>query len=827
MKLKINVAVVLFLLGFAYTGFANGFPTVRRDARTDHIVLTGLSPDTTVSAGSTVQIYGSSGTNRIIIESGAEAQFINAPGNNAVTIQSDSSLFQVSHSGAAVIFEGSDGTVLEIPATTMSQSIVFNDKTDLLVIDSNRIMLGDQMIDDWGKDTATLNYNEDGSSVRIFSDDSIAGFQKVQDKLNELIISNDKAEFNTEFDRYTDELLTGNATADTIPSYAPRGERKSLVVDVNAGSIDYSGYVLPGDLDLDSKVSFADLDALKEAMFIGDSSPEYDLNSDSKVDLKDMIFLVARIGTEIVRFDFYSTLGIKLEIPSRDVSEAPVFDYSGGQTQVMVVPKDINNASGFESGLSDIDDVWYKKTGWVHEDSEIRKNAKRVSKSSLLKATLDKVVDEEYVNSNPYLTGWSLSVKYVELGSFAELDDSGLEGAEFFLDQYKDKIVTHFNRTDMGSPLKRYLDKIKYVLQIGLRTDYTAVITDNVQIQNSYTLDGERIYVNQILHAASVIFMSSEDKHLSGRVQRENADIDGKIKLHRIGPDPEEKDYEKNVSDGRFDFDALPFGEYEVDIEDACECSSALGNNLVFTEETEVEFNLESGTADVRLKIIDKNQEPISDKHVEIRPLDCVSEDTPHNDTSDRDGIVDFENIATGKYDVYVDGKKITTLPFCSDYNGSVVVDEVKLWNFHVSYSGCYGAGEMTVKKFLIDMDNSTGGFYAFVGNDYGTYPEGTSISFSGALTYDDALSPLTIHDSFISSGKKVVEFSAIIIIDAGKPLPMQVGSMDWAMNTHSGGLLPDGAEEKFRNGERVRWTSSDPAGAPICTFTFEPYTEN
>ena len=82
----------------------------------------------------------------MIIEAGGKAKLMNTPGNNIITIEADSSIFTVSRSGAYVTFEGTDGTVLKIPATLESQTIVFNDGSWSLIIDSGKVMLGDQEI---------------------------------------------------------------------------------------------------------------------------------------------------------------------------------------------------------------------------------------------------------------------------------------------------------------------------------------------------------------------------------------------------------------------------------------------------------------------------------------------------------------------------------------------------------------------------------------------------------------------------------------------------------------------------------------------------------
>jgi len=100
----------------------------------------------TVPAGYRALIYGTSTSNTIVLESGAQAELLYFPGYNTVQILSDSNLFTVFRSGAFVTFQGPDGTVLKIPASTTVQNIVFNDRTLTLMIAVNQIYLDDQVI---------------------------------------------------------------------------------------------------------------------------------------------------------------------------------------------------------------------------------------------------------------------------------------------------------------------------------------------------------------------------------------------------------------------------------------------------------------------------------------------------------------------------------------------------------------------------------------------------------------------------------------------------------------------------------------------------------
>jgi hypothetical protein len=111
----------------------------------EYLTLTD-SASKTLTSGLVTHVYGCSGINNIIIQSGAGAKLFNMPGKNTITIEADSSIFTVSRSGAYVTFEGTDKTTLKIPATLETQTIIFNDGSWSLIIDSGKVMLGNQEI---------------------------------------------------------------------------------------------------------------------------------------------------------------------------------------------------------------------------------------------------------------------------------------------------------------------------------------------------------------------------------------------------------------------------------------------------------------------------------------------------------------------------------------------------------------------------------------------------------------------------------------------------------------------------------------------------------
>ena len=94
----------------------------------------------TIPPYSYCHVYGNARDNVLTIGRGSWVQMLNFPGNNRVTIESDSS-FTVHRSGAVVIFEGSDGTVVSMPATLAHQTISLNDLTYDLVISGGEVMI--------------------------------------------------------------------------------------------------------------------------------------------------------------------------------------------------------------------------------------------------------------------------------------------------------------------------------------------------------------------------------------------------------------------------------------------------------------------------------------------------------------------------------------------------------------------------------------------------------------------------------------------------------------------------------------------------------------
>ena len=118
------------------------------NAQQDIIVLTKMDPDTTIFSGNSVVVYASREVNQITLENNAKAQIFHCLGKNIIKMPSASDMFSVSRSGATVLFQGNDGTILKIAATLTPQTIMFTDSSFSLMIDADagHVLLGNEII---------------------------------------------------------------------------------------------------------------------------------------------------------------------------------------------------------------------------------------------------------------------------------------------------------------------------------------------------------------------------------------------------------------------------------------------------------------------------------------------------------------------------------------------------------------------------------------------------------------------------------------------------------------------------------------------------------
>jgi len=112
----------------------------------EYVLLSGDMPDAAVTAGSSTIIYGTADPNHITVGSGSNVQLFHFPGTNTITLPGMSGQYSSCRSGACVTLQGSDGTMVRLPATTYVQTIEFEDGHFELVIIGNQVMLADMEI---------------------------------------------------------------------------------------------------------------------------------------------------------------------------------------------------------------------------------------------------------------------------------------------------------------------------------------------------------------------------------------------------------------------------------------------------------------------------------------------------------------------------------------------------------------------------------------------------------------------------------------------------------------------------------------------------------
>jgi uncharacterized protein (TIGR02145 family) len=258
------------------------------------IFLTRTSPDHTITSGSDIQVFGTSTSNQITLESGAKAELINFPGFNTVQIQSSSDAFQVSRSGTVVIFEGTDGTVLKIPATTSVQTVSFSDRAPLsLSIYNSLVRLDDQII---GIEQTSIK-NNNGTTI-------LYGSKMIQPEIE-------------------DELSLADGTMIKFPAGALSNEQEiSVELHKTTGIGDnYNAtmFLMPEGLRFDSPItiSFPFPDDLNEnvqleaILFSEEAEAELTDFEYAKFISPDMIVSDDRIQLEIEHFSILNISGIQ------------------------------------------------------------------------------------------------------------------------------------------------------------------------------------------------------------------------------------------------------------------------------------------------------------------------------------------------------------------------------------------------------------------------------------------------------------------------------------------------------------------------------------
>jgi hypothetical protein len=545
-------------------------------------------------------------------------------------------------------------------------------------------------------------YNKDGSSTRRLAPLYVNQHKEVQKKLDET--KSDSVAFNLVFNQYIGRLYRGTESLKTLYDYAPKGESKSQIVTVTNGQVDYSSYKLKGDVDFNWEVNVEDLNLLSDAILNDIESFQYDVNGDGKVDTADIIDVAARFGNEIKYFDFYTKDGEKLSIDTRTTEEEKSFAYGGTETKVIVVAKDRNHASAYESGLSDSDDVWYKQDGWVLQKTAPVTN--KLKSSTTNQEKLDYMgrfngsseIFIKYIEENNYLVGCDFT-----------LDDLGVthpnkKYASFTMPLNEDPLLSYvnaietlvdgyFSKTNMNHPPISEINAKSYTHRVGALIDK---LYAPIQFFHTISLYSREDKENAVYEAEikqeflwnTYIYYSPKSYMLVGELNRDDGkEVKGTVVAGRIGPD--QQDFlTGDIEDSTFVVEDASFGTYTIDYIDRCSCPSSLGVYVFEEENPEApEFRIKENKVKVKLELLDTDNKPIDGKSIKIVAKECVSSDSSEKSFSsvtDSSGYVDFSDVPIGDYTVYIDGKENSVIHFCEAYNGKLSTEE--LWDIDLKF---------------------------------------------------------------------------------------------------------------------------------------------
>ncbi len=600
------------------------------------------------------------------------------------------------------------------------------------------------------------DYNKDGLSLNELEIQSVNQYTEFEKYL--AVRTENKDAYFSILEWYISDLLDAMSAIDTLPSYAPRGESKSLLLENSSGTIDYSEFVLHGDVNFDGEVDFEDIDLFKEALYQELTATEYDVNKDGVLDLKDMIKLLSLLKTEVSYFDFYTEAGVKLDIATRSFYDGRSFSYEGSEKKFLLVPKDVNHVSGFTQGLSDIEKAWYKVETFSSRLRRVDVD-NTLTPAQEVKKILDEIIDDQAVQDNPHLLGWKVSLKYNENANFPELGDEALNYLESDIMLKQTLIDQHFQKTTMKKVTKRFLDGRNYLYHIGdgryekddngdyrmnLKADEfdVLVIAKRESVKRSITsLGGKPVVTTLLIHGSSVIFTSDETKTYKGSVKYKDASANGKLLVSRIGPSPTEVDYSTDIEFGSFRFEAnIPFGAYKIEYENSCSCAFPIESEHIFDiNYQEDQFNVPAheSLAEVTLEILDSDDEPIEDIKVELRSKSCVDEENQqlYLGTTNDSGDVNFLDVNIGNYEVYINDRMNTDIHFCENHAQTLYDAEAFIWDINITFNGRFTQYEKSYKNIKIARADETLkdetawllGLFPFPYAD--EYPEGVVLS--------------------------------------------------------------------------------------------------
>ena len=655
--------------------------------------------------------------------------------------------------------------------------------------------------------------------------------------------------------------------------YAPRGIAGDFNLTVENDSINLMQYKLPGDLNDDGRVTDDDIELLANILAMKSivTPPlSYDADNNGVVDHRDLLYVGARLMTQVSTFDIYTTDGRSLNFPSikwiKKYSLISNPNESSLPSVVRVVARDENGAStSKESKITK--DEWYK-------DIPSPRKVKSRSLENYCPLELSSINSLFPTVASQYLIGYIGSIEVVA-GHFVngvgqiDSDISGCVNAikNMYLSSHTHK---YFIPTDMGYNVE-FISKGKGVyIRDGFRFNQnelnninfinniskyitTEVYGYNLSIKNSLNHNGEIKNTYAIAHITTILKYSEKKFPMHGEITRNTSDRYqdcGKVKFDRYGPARQKDSESTNLqrvskSKSKYNFEPkLSMGHYHASIVWPKGGEYLLENDFIIkTDEDEKNFQIPWKPKSVKGHLYDFNNKPLKNKQLILRST-CDPTLKKYYTTKE-DGSFEFKHVDIGEYEILVDNKPKATVVQAGNGAQSDIKDK-PLWKATLKYSSPFGIGSMTVKKFKLDCENATD----YNGSEYfgklciEIYDDGTtnidessedknvSINYSGALHDDTDLSiPLQITT-------KGILFEAFIPIpdsgaDPGVNPGIQFHTTPVQPNNQNSydscsGVFPDISQalDDIKNNRKIHFTSTDQGAdgsTSTCEFILEP----
>lgn len=113
-------------------------------------VLLSNSPNYTVTTGFNTQLYDAAGSQSITVQAGASLSLVGSLGANSIRVSGAASSWQAYRDGSTAILINTDGSRIELPATTDIQTLQFDDLSRELRINVSgaaaAVLLGSQTL---------------------------------------------------------------------------------------------------------------------------------------------------------------------------------------------------------------------------------------------------------------------------------------------------------------------------------------------------------------------------------------------------------------------------------------------------------------------------------------------------------------------------------------------------------------------------------------------------------------------------------------------------------------------------------------------------------